>query len=128
MKMQKLRRMFEQERRRFAKFYPKCAIATLELVPFERNAFRSFARCWIDDTRLDLQFHPLALVHLDEHHFRALLRHEFAHCCEPDFNEREVDALAELIGGELIYYDADDIQTTLGGIRPRPSHLHKRSG
>lgn len=128
MELSRLEKMFDQERSRFARVYPKCAIATVRLVRFRRDAFRDFARCEVTSRRMDVQFHPLALEYLDEYNIRALIRHELGHCCEPDFNERQVDALAAVIGGEIIYYDENDIQTTLGGVHPRPPYLHKRSG
>lgn len=38
-------------------------------------------------------------------------------------SEREADAAAEAAFGVQIGYDHEDVQTTRGGVRPRPAHL-----
>jgi len=67
----------------------------------------------------------------------GLLRHEFGHAVEfhleddlyaalpglPKGVERRADDIAERLYGAPIYYDRDLIQTTTGGIRPRPIEL-----
>jgi predicted SprT family Zn-dependent metalloprotease len=58
----------------------------------------------------------------------GLMRHEFAHVIlmkqgDFDHSEREADIVAESVFGGNIYYDEDDVQTTLRGKRPRPLHL-----
>lgn len=125
MDMTRLMQMFEEERAQFAECFPECVVATLRIVRFRRATQRAFARCYVASRKMEVQFHPLALERLDEHQFRALLRHELAHCCDPALSERDTDALAEYVTLEPIYYDEDDIQTTLGGVRPRPDYLHK---
>lgn len=58
----------------------------------------------------------------------GVLMHEIGHViliqsgCE-DHTERECDACAEGAFGVAICYDADDVQTTGLGVRPRPRHL-----
>ena len=58
----------------------------------------------------------------------GLMRHEFAHVIlmkqgDFDHSEREADLIAEIVFGGNIYYDDQDIQTTLAGKRPRPHYL-----
>lgn len=58
----------------------------------------------------------------------GLMRHEFAHVIlmkqgDFDHSERETDLVAEAVFGGFIYYDSDDVQTTLRGKRPRPAYL-----
>lgn len=63
----------------------------------------------------------------------ALIRHELSHAmlqnASLDHSERECDAVAERIFGDLIYYDSNDVQTLdahrPGAKRPRPTHLPK---
>lgn len=72
----------------------------------------------------------------------AIIRHELGHVVDfalrggqleswararrvplPSTPELKADALAEAIWGDLIYYDADAVQTLGRGQRPRPAHL-----
>lgn len=116
-----LHRVFDLEKRRFARTYPHCADATLSLVDFHRRSPRDCARCFTDD--LDVQFHPDVVPALTYGQCVALVRHELAHCARPDLGEAATDSLAELVSGEPIYYGADDIQTLDVGVRPRPGYL-----
>ena len=61
----------------------------------------------------------------------GVLMHELGHVIliqsgYPDHTERECDACAEGAFGIAICYDADDVQTTGLGVRPRPAHLDLR--
>jgi predicted metal-dependent peptidase len=58
----------------------------------------------------------------------GLLFHELGHVLlmqsgDYDHSERRADIIAELCFGVPIYYDTNGVQTTAGGVRPRPSHL-----
>lgn len=59
----------------------------------------------------------------------AILRHEFGHAVQLargfGFAEREADQIAERLWGDTIYYDAEDVQTLVPGVAPRPLHLHQ---
>lgn len=59
----------------------------------------------------------------------AVLRHEFGHVVQIargfGFAEREADRIAESLWGDIIYYDAEDVQTLIPGVTPRPPHLHQ---
>ena len=116
-----LHRVFDLEKRRFARTYPHCDRATLSLVAFRRRSARDCARCFADD--LDVQFHPDVVPALTYGQCVALVRHELAHCCRPDLGEAATDSLAELLGGEPIFYGEDEVQTLDPGVRPRPPHL-----
>lgn len=58
----------------------------------------------------------------------GLIQHELGHAMlmalGRPHTERQCDAFAEETFGSRIYYDVDDVQTTAGGARPRPPHLH----
>lgn len=61
----------------------------------------------------------------------GVLMHELGHVIlmqhgYDDHTERECDACAEGAFGVAICYDADDVQTTGLGVRPRPAHLDLR--
>ena len=58
----------------------------------------------------------------------GLLFHELGHVLlmqsgDYDHSERRADLIAELCFGVPIYYDIEGVQTTAGGVRPRPSNL-----
>lgn len=128
MDLDALTRLFLLERRRFARFYPHVADATLGLRRFKREKPRDCAMALVGgEGPARVYFHPDVVEGLDAQQCRALVRHELAHACEPDGDERETDALAEAIGGAPIYYGPDLIQTTRaeGGRRPRPRSLPK---
>lgn len=60
----------------------------------------------------------------------GLLYHELGHAILMDMgdythSERSADLVAEECFDVEIYYDEIGVQTTLGGRRPRPSHLPK---
>ena len=92
---------------------------------------RNFAYCAWDGKASEIVFSPKVL---DEPKATqdALIRHELAHAMLQSaglsHNERECDAVAEEFWGDLLYYNADDVQTLTGGIRPRPSHLPNPGG
>lgn len=57
----------------------------------------------------------------------ALIQHELGHAMlmalGVPHTERQCDEFAEQTFGSQIFYDAEDVQSTAGGTRPRPSHL-----
>jgi len=58
----------------------------------------------------------------------GLLCHELGHVLlmqvgDYDHSERYADEIAELCFERHIYYDIEGVQTTEGGVRPRPPHL-----
>lgn len=64
----------------------------------------------------------------DENRVQALLRHEMSHAVLMqaglhEHTEKQVDALAEVLFGDRIYYDEEDIQTLALGKYPRPNYL-----
>jgi len=82
------------------------------------------------------------LVHADRDRVEAVLRHEFGHAVDfaageknitqlarnvgypmPNTPERRADAIALLVWGKPIRYDADTIQSLCRGVSPRPAYL-----
>jgi hypothetical protein len=64
------------------------------------------------------------------HRQEALIAHELGHATLMLLNrmqhtERDADTVAEALFGVRISYDAEDVQTTGRGTRPRPNHLPK---
>lgn len=62
------------------------------------------------------------------HRQDALICHERGHAAlmileQFEHTERDADAMAEALFNVEISYDADDVQTTGHGTRPRPNHL-----
>lgn len=126
MDLDRLTAMFLRERRRFARFFPHAGAATLHLKRFKRHAERDCAMAEVGVARPRIYLHTDVVEGLDPSQCVALVRHELAHVCDPEGDERETDALAESIGGAPIYYGLDDIQTTRwvpGALRPRPRRL-----
>lgn len=61
----------------------------------------------------------------------GILRHELGHIIDTvpyvpnSGGEQRADDIAERVGGQRIYYDAQFVQTIVpGGTYPRPKHLH----
>jgi predicted metal-dependent peptidase len=70
------------------------------------------------------------ILKADVNRVQGLLRHELGHAVLMqaglyEHSERQVDKLAEVLFGDVIYYDQDDIQTinSKNGVSPRPSYL-----
>jgi integrase len=68
------------------------------------------------------------MIRAPKHRRDAVLMHEIGHAIllsqgVLNHTEREADALAERVFGVRIGYDADDVQTLDGGVRPRPAYL-----
>lgn len=62
----------------------------------------------------------------------GVLMHEFGHAYlfhrgRLDHTERDADRAAEELFGAPIGYDRDDVQTSAGGVRPRPARLDART-
>ena len=123
-----LAEMFLRERRRFARVYPSCASATLNLKTFSRYHERDCCMAYVSTDRPEIFFHKDVVDRLTRPQCLALIRHELAHVCEPDLSEAATDRLAESISGSPIFYGPDDIQTTSAAacnVRPRPKRLPK---
>lgn len=92
----------------------------------EFPANRDYAYCAWDGEKARIVFAP-KIRQADRSRQDALIRHELAHAlltsADLPHSERECDAVAEAIFGDLIYYDDDDVQTLVGGSRPRPPYL-----
>lgn len=58
----------------------------------------------------------------------GVLCHEFGHAAlwhmgKDGHSERDADAMGEQLFDAPIFYDEEDVQTLLPGVRPRPNHL-----
>ena len=100
-------------------FPVKCVIDHKKRYPKNRN----YAM-----TSGDIVFLSPKIFKADENRVQALLRHELGHAVLMqaglhDHTETQVDALAEALFGDRIYYDEEDIQTLALGKYPRPNHL-----
>ena len=122
-------RLFALERARFARLYPVCADAVLAIVDApcpdvmpdcgERNVG------WCYPASGDVYLLSRALLR-GPATVTALIRHELAHVARPEASERATDALASRVGGRLIRYDRDDLQTIAAhGRKRRPAYLPK---
>lgn len=125
-----LKKLFLQERARFAAKYP--IVANCGLVVTERKCLeypcapRDLAWADIDANYIYLTERALTLA---PENIIGLLRHELAHMADPHVNrpgcEQRADDIAEEVTGEKIRYDAREIQTIGRGTYPRPKHLHQ---
>lgn len=71
------------------------------------------------------------LVERPRENWIGILRHEFGHVIDDipyipnSGGEQRADQIAERVGGQRIYYDAQYVQTVSpSGTYPRPKHLH----
>ena len=91
---------------------------------------RNYAYCRLDpDGSITIVVAP-KIHHAPRPRVDGLLAHEFGHAAlfiagRLHHSEREADAAAEALFGVRIGYDADEVQTTAGGVRPRPAHLDR---
>jgi len=106
-------------------FYCNIALGDAEEFPAARNMAYTTR-----DKRGDILVvvAPKLVVCGDVCRIEGVLRHEFGHAAlwhldRPKHSERDADAVAEDLFGSPIFYDDEDVQTTAGGTRPRPSHL-----
>lgn len=87
---------------------------------------RNFAMCGFDGAVAEIIVAP-KIEREPDAVIVALLRHEIAHAVLMsegiEHRERDADTLAEEIWGDPIYYDARDVETLAGGVRPRPGYL-----
>lgn len=136
----RIRRLFETERSRFARRFPHLASATLDIADQPCNsdaetcAPRDIAWCsWGRRGRkrvgpMAIHFVRRALT-LPNENLVAVLRHEFGHLADERVEEpgaeRRADRIASEVGGELIRYDDQDLQTIGPGSPRRPGHLHQ---
>jgi hypothetical protein len=96
------------------------------------EAERGFAVMRYDGTNFHLRF-STKLLDQSLDRIDGILRHEIGHIVDfsaielppglPTTPERRADAIAELIWGQTIYYDADEVQSLEKGSSPRPQHL-----
>lgn len=94
--------------------------------PAEFPELRAHAYC--EDTAPPrITYAPkLEIAHRDR--IEGILRHEIGHALAfaarfPDHTERDTDEIARLMFGDVIRYDADDVQTVGAGVTPRPRRL-----
>jgi hypothetical protein len=104
----------------------RCRLSRGDPADFPRE--RNFAMCGlIAPSEAEIIVAPKIEDEPDEV-IAALLRHELAHAVflfhgHDDHSERDADALAEVVWGDRINYDARDVQTLARGRWPRPEHL-----
>ena len=117
-----LRAIFRREKERFG-VSARLRIAEGRCVSPGKCAYRNLA--FVDIDTREVVIHERALTLLRSN-VVGLIRHELGHLVDPDVDrlgsERRADRLAELITGQPIYYDQDDVQTTRPG-RRRPAYL-----
>lgn len=85
------------------------------------------ARDYAKTNSQEIFFSP-KILHASVPRIEGLLRHELGHVIlmtdgDYDHSEREADEIAEYCFRAPIYYDAEGVQSTERGVRPRPSHL-----
>ena len=125
--------LFRVERAAFARRFPRCGRAYLELTDAysptrELARVRDLAAAWpeADPPRVVLARRALAMGRAT---VAGLLRHELGHVADPWWDrpgaEQRADDLAELATGARIRYDRRKIQTTGPGTYPRPGSLHR---
>lgn len=136
----RIRRLFEAERSRFSRRFPRLASTTLDIADQPCNsdaetcAPRDIAWCsW--GRRGGQKTGPMAIhfvrraLTLPRENLVAVLRHEFGHLADDRVDEpgaeRRADRIASEVGGELIRYDDQDLQTIGPGSPRRPGHLHQ---
>lgn len=113
-----LRRIFLEERRKFAKVYPKVCDVGFAIRPNPGPTSRSMAY-----TDGEAVFFYSRAIELPSKNVRALVRHELAHCADMKASEQGADDIAERVTGRKIRYDRRGIQTTGSGRYPRPRGL-----
>jgi len=122
--------LFRAEREVFSRRFPSAARARLLVVssrcPGHEEVCPARTVASADFGSGEIRFLRRALV-LPIEKLRGLLRHELGHLVDPTPDapgaEQRADDLAEAATGERIYYDAEDLETTLPGRWPRPLHL-----
>lgn len=125
-------RLFARERAAFAQSFPT-EIRGVKLVIRDQRCsingkcgLRDLA--WADrrDRTVNLLLRALSLP---ENRVVGLLRHELGHLADPWIDrpgaEQRADDIAEVVTGQRIRYDLDNIQTIGPGTYPRPLHLHR---
>lgn len=112
-----------------AEFGPRFQVILVEGHPHEFPAERSRAYCQFEGGKLTIAVSP-AMFRDNEARIQGVLRHEFGHAVYffegyEDHSERQADELAEVLFGDLIYYDSDLVQTInpRNAVRPRPRSL-----
>ena len=121
-----IKQMFDIQRRHFSRYHWRCVDARIIARRFKRFEERDCCIALVGgEGASTVCFHPDVYPRLDEDQCLALIIHELAHVADPDLDERGTDALAERVTGIPIFYGHDDIQTTAGGVRPRPRRLPK---
>lgn len=110
-------------------FGPGFRVTLVEGHPHEFPAERSRAYCQFEKGKLTIAVSP-TLFRDNTARIEGVLRHEFGHAVYffegyEDHSERQADELAEVLFGDLIYYDSDLVQTInpRNAVRPRPRSL-----
>lgn len=123
--------LFNAERNEFAKYFPKAREAQLAISNREcsiggRCGLRDLGWAYDGDHTVTLLRRSLTLP---DNRIVGLIRHELGHLADPYINEpgaeQRADDIAEMVSGQQIRYDADDIQTVGRGKYPRPLYLHR---
>ena len=86
------------------------------------------AHAWCESTTPPRIVYAPKMERADLDRIEGVLRHEFGHALAfhadaIDHTERDADDLAHLLFGDVIRYDADDVQTFGPGVAPRPARL-----
>jgi hypothetical protein len=104
-----------------------CALAFGPVSDYPRK--RNFGYCEHDSTTRELVISVAPkLERSARSRIEGIIAHELGHAVAfhrgaDRHSEREADRIAEELLGIRIGYDRDDVQTTRGGVRPRPSRL-----
>lgn len=126
--MKRTRTLFRKRAAAVRQIAPRLRVCLLAGDPDDFPEERNFAMCGLTRPHVaeiivapKIENEPDAVID-------ALLRHEFAHGVllhrgQQGHSERDADALAEVIWGDRINYDARDVQTLAPGQWPRPRHL-----
>lgn len=93
---------------------------------------RGYAVTRIDGNHFDICLSE-KLIGQPYHRTDAVIRHEIGHVIDyssidlppglPYSTERRADAIAEMIWGDVIYYDLELVQSLLPGVSPRPAEI-----
>jgi hypothetical protein len=123
--------VFAQERDQLAGSFPRVWKARLIIVDREcsiggRCGVRDLG--WADSRDVTVSLLKRVLT-LPMDKIVGLIRHELGHLADPYISqpgaEQRADDIAEMVSGERIRYDRNDIQTVGHGKYPRPLYLHR---
>lgn len=122
--------LFLRERAVFSAVFPRAARSSLQVV--DRRCLesgcgiRNVADANVSTGRIRV---VRRLLDMGESVFVGVIRHELGHICDSRIDapeaEARADAIAMMVTGEAIRYDANLVQTTSSGEWPRPRWLHR---